>query len=298
MPRGQNPFDDAELYDKVIKDQESNPELQEEEKDADSDTLDTPDNNNKKTEEQPIIVGYMNHPARIDIYIHQKGQGTIIRNNVQVQDINFLCPKIDLTPILKDIKDLKNDIKRILNSKQLAQDIGNELVGETYLRWDTQVRFYPTIIFIFLENEAHFLSETNLSLKRERKKIQVKLRLTSYKNELLEQKPSYLDEVCQSLKQKIEMQINTLNFYTGSLRSTYVNQGNVSWKTTIFAFNEQEAINIMRTLCILIGENFNSNFFTFNTIRNTSVNIPIPVVLYKTSLLINKIGHPILLYHI
>jgi hypothetical protein len=296
MPRGTNPFDDAELYESITNPKESNLEPP---KNNNSDFIlsETQQSFNQKKQETPIIVGYMNHPARIDIYIHTEGTGTIIRNNVQVQDINFLCPKIDLTPIVQDIKQLKLDIKRLINSKQLAQDIGNELVGETYLRWDTQVRFYPTITFIFLENEAHFITENQFT-KRDRKKVQIKLRLTLYKSELLEQDASYLDQICQDLKQKILLQVDTLHFYTGNIRCNYVNQGNISWKTTIFAFNEQEAINIMQKLSSLIGETFYSNYFTFNTLRNTSVNTPIPVYLHKTSLLINKIGHPILLYHV
>jgi hypothetical protein len=37
----------------------------------------------------------------------------------------------------------------------------------------------------------------------------------------------------------------------------------------------------MQQLSTLIGEKFHSDFFTFNTIRNTIVSIPIPVYLTK-----------------
>jgi hypothetical protein len=121
------------------------------------------------TPQAPLVMGYVIEPAQI-VITYDASMGTLIQNpTVNVQQVQFICPDIDLAPLYLEVRELKQTLKKTLDSKQLAQDIGNELVGETYLRWDTQVRFYPTITFIFLENEAHFLTENQSIIKRDKK---------------------------------------------------------------------------------------------------------------------------------
>lgn len=99
--------------------------------------------------QEPLIMGYILQPAQI-IVNHIAPVGTVIQNpKFNIQEVQFICPDIAIAPLFLELQELKTTLKQILDSKLLAQEIGNELVGETYLRWDTQVRFYPTIGFIF-----------------------------------------------------------------------------------------------------------------------------------------------------
>lgn len=90
------------------------------------------------------------------------------------------------------MKQLKDILKQLLDTKQLSQEIGNELVGETYLRWDTQVRFYPTIVFIFLESEEDFIKRSILNTDLYRTKVQIKLRIINHTIEEFENNESFL----------------------------------------------------------------------------------------------------------
>lgn len=106
----------------------------------------------------PLIMGYILKPAKILIEIVPSPNSTAVNNvNLDIKEVQFICPDIDIAPLFEEMRQLKEILKHILDTKQLSQEIGNELVGETYLRWDTQVRFYPTIVFIFLESEEDYL---------------------------------------------------------------------------------------------------------------------------------------------
>lgn len=191
--------------------------------------------------QEPLVMGYILQPAQILIN-HVVPPGTLIQNpNVNIQEVQFICPDIDIAPLFLELQELKITLKEILNSKALAQEIGNELVGETYLRWDTQVRFYPTIVFIFLEDEQHFIKRSLLDPNLYKKKVQIKLRITNHTIEKLEKDETFLKTYILELRSKISNLADTYNFNTGNLRCTYVNQGSVSWKTTVFAKDKEQA---------------------------------------------------------
>lgn len=234
-------------------------------------------------------MGYILEPAQI-LITHTAPPGNIILNpNVNIKEVQFICPDIDIAPLFLELQELKTTLKKILDSKSLAQEIGNELVGETYLRWDTQVRFYPTIVFIFLEDEEHFIKRNVLASNQYKKKVKIKLRITNHSIEKLEKDNNFLKTYTLELRSKIFNLIDTYNFNTGNLRCTYVNQGSVSWKTTVFPKDKQQACYILNQLSNLIGENMNPNFFTFSNVRlKNDKEDDIPVYLHKVSLLINK----------
>lgn len=110
---------------------------------------------------EALVMGYILEPAKILVEIVRTPGLRVIENvNVDVKDVNFICPDIDIGPLFLEMKELKEILKKILDTKQISQEIGNELVGETDLRWDTQVRFYPTIVFIFLDSEEDFVKRS------------------------------------------------------------------------------------------------------------------------------------------
>lgn len=246
----------------------------------------------------PVMAGYMLVPAKIIIELVVPPNVNVMNNfRVDIKDVNFIGPDIDF--LYQEVKELKEHIKKLVDTKQLSQDIGNELVGETYLRWDTQVRFYPTIVFIFLETEEDFIKRSILDKSQYRKKVQIKLRVTHHSIEKFENDESFLKRYIVSLKDKIQNLMDIYNFHAGNLKCTYVNQGRVSWKTTIFATNKNEAILILTRLCNLIDEVVDPKMFTCSNVRSSNEQeADILVYLHKVSLLINKKKYPIVLYHV
>lgn len=245
------------------------------------------------------MAGYMLQPAKIIIdIVHPAGLQGINNVFVDIKDVNFICPDIDIGPLFSEMKELKEILKKLLDTKQLSEEIGNELVGETYLRWDTQVRFYPTIVFIFLESEEDFVKRNISDKNVYRKKVQIKIRITKHSIENLETNEEFLKNYVINLKSKILNLVDTYNFTTGNKRCTYVNQGNVSWKTTIFACDKKEAMMILIRLYNLIEETVDVKMFTCSEIRLANEKESnILVYLHKVSLLINKKQKAIVLYH-
>jgi hypothetical protein len=121
--------------------------------------------------QSPLLYGYLHAPAEINININRTPNSSITSVSASIQNVNFICPELDISPLYNELKELKETLKKILDSKQLSPEIGNELVGETYLRWDTQVRFYPTIVFFFLEKEEEYLKRSLVDPSQSRKKI-------------------------------------------------------------------------------------------------------------------------------
>jgi hypothetical protein len=246
-----------------------------------------------------LLVGYLHLPAQININIGIAPSNLITHASINIKDVNFIGPELDISPLYNELKELKEVLKEILDSKKLSQEIGNELVGETYLRWDTQVRFYPTVVFIFLESDENYLKRSMLDKSISRKKIQIKLRITKHTIEEFNSNQESLKEYVIELKSKVLNSIDTYKFISGNIRCTYVNQGSVSWKTTIFAQNKTEAALILTRLCNLIGEVVNPKFLTSGDVRSASTQeSKIPVYLHKVSLLINKLKEQILIYHV
>lgn len=126
---------------------------------------------NRLSGQEPLIMGYILAPVKIVVELVVPPNVNSVNNvNVDVKDVNFICPDIDIAPLFEEMKELKETLKHILDTKQFSQEIGNELVGDTYLRWNTQVRFYPTIVFIFLESEEDFIKRSILNTDLYRKK--------------------------------------------------------------------------------------------------------------------------------
>lgn len=87
----------------------------------------------------------------------------------------------------------------------LTRFIGNELLGESYQRWDSRVKYYPTLTFIFIESEEKFQIRRLSDSTAIQRKVQIKTRVTKLENyDDVEQIPEeVINEYrsrCESLK--------------------------------------------------------------------------------------------------
>lgn len=158
-------------------------------------------------------MGYVLAPAKIVVALIPPPVGEV---TVDIKEVKFICPDVDIAPLFLEMKEIKEVLKKILDTKQLSQEIGNELMGEPYLRWDTQVRFYLTIVFIFLESEEDFMKRNLLDKSEYRKKIQIKLRITNYTIEEFEKNKEFLKKCVMELKLQISNSIDTYKFAAGN----------------------------------------------------------------------------------
>lgn len=84
---------------------------------------------------EPLLMGYVLAPAKIVVEILAPPNVKIVQGvSFDIQKVEFLCPDIDIAPLYLEMKELKEILKKILDTKQLSQQIGNKLVGDTYLR--------------------------------------------------------------------------------------------------------------------------------------------------------------------
>ena len=129
--------------------------------------------------------------------------------------------------------------------------------------------------------------------------MQIKLRIINHTIEEFENNESFLQNYVIKITSQISNWIDIFNINAGNVRCTYVNQNNVSWKTTIFAKDKQQAIMILTRLCNLIDQKIDPKMFTSADIRSANEKEnDILVYLHKASLLVNKKKYPIVLYHV
>jgi len=87
----------------------------------------------------------------------------------------------DLTKLENLVEELQKKMLTLSDLPKMTRHIGNELVGENYLRWDSQVRCYPTLTFsFFLESEKDFQSRLLGDSGAVQRKVQIKLRVTDF----------------------------------------------------------------------------------------------------------------------
>lgn len=255
-----------------------------------------------------IRTGYVSTPSQININVVSNPNTYIQTLNPVIKEINFVAEKLDLKPFLDLLVAIKNmlvqaDGKVCLKDEcrdELVQLIGNELVGESYYRWNSRVEFYPTLVFIFLENKTSFEARRKIDNLAIQKKTQIKIRVTQF------EESSINSENIQSLINDYRTKVTKLEGYSykaGNVRCTYVSPGKARWKTSIFAPGKNEACRVLGKLCIIIGEVFDPNAIstTVPRIRESEVktkkSVPTEVILLKVSLLIKTLGKPIMLYH-
>ena len=129
--------------------------------------------------------------------------------------------------------------------------------------------------------------------------MQVKLRVLDYEVGAMTDIDA---EKLESLYRLRIYQIKGLSFYTDEVRCTYVNPGNVKWKTTVFARHVSEAQRLLGVLCAYVGQKYHPYCLSY-TSKNQGLRQEEPqpftrVSLWKVSLLINKKAKQIVLYHV
>jgi hypothetical protein len=169
---------------------------------------------------------------------------------------------------------------------------------ESFLRWDSRVKYYPTLVCICLEEEELFqrrLEQNGMAIQQ---KSQIKLRVKGY------DVGTITDEQVSVLAAPLRGRFKSLRelwFETGSNRLTYVRQGEVRWKTTVFANNRREAERVLTRLCAVVDETFSKSNLSVTMGRALSGSNQTDLVtlstLYKAVLLINKKDAPITLFH-
>lgn len=149
-----------------------------------------------------------------------------------------------------------------LNPERLARLIENELVGESYYRWVSTTSFYPTLIFLFLED---YDPKGPLNKLRVRKS-QIRIRYTKYDS----RKDTISIKEIDLLKDKC-LEIQDLKYTFGTSRYTYVSNHDCKWKTSIFSNENKEAIiDLLTKLTNLVEEEFDPERLSTTTGRSLS----------------------------
>ena len=252
------------------------------------------------------IPAFVSVPAQLNITYNIVGHRpqALTFNGPTIKEINFRA-EVDLEPLFLQVQQIKERLnilsKYVMDvPSELARHVGNELVGETYLRWDSRVQFYPTITCLFLESEEAFQARRLLNSTTVQRKVQVKLRVLDY--EVGAMTDIDADKLEARYRDRVD-QIKNLAFHTGELRCTYVNPGNVKCKTTLFARNVSEAQDLLAVLCNYVDQESYPDCLSYtsslkNKGKKEESSLPTKVSLRKVSLLINKKAKQIVLYHI
>ena len=111
------------------------------------------------------IPAFVSVPAELKITYNIVGNRpqALSFNGPIIKEINFRA-EVDLQPLFLQVQEIKERLNILANyvmdtPSELARHVGNELVGETYLRWDSRVQFYPTITCIFFGIRRSFPSQ-------------------------------------------------------------------------------------------------------------------------------------------
>lgn len=129
----------------------------------------------------------------------------------------------------------ENNKETILD--ETTKNICENIVGQSYIKWDATNSFYPTLVFKFTNKNENSL----------KKQSQISTRLPIKADEIN-------DNFIQILKDKIAM--NSGLFYrSGNVRLNYVNVAK-SWKTTLFTETKEAGIQLLEKLSQLIDDPF------------------------------------------
>jgi hypothetical protein len=172
------------------------------------------------------------------------------------------------------------------------------VVGEAYARWDSVTTYFPCIIFVFNEDTTN----------KYKRRSQIKLRLRMQNKDLN-------DTDILSLKNKIKNSFKSLEYIHGPSRGYYVS-ADKRFKTTIYEKDKNTQQDILKKLCGIIDEDFNTNLLSTTKINSKRPNITkrlvsldgttintvnydmnFTVKLKKVALLVNGMQKPIVLFH-
>lgn len=194
------------------------------------------------------------------VYSSKVTNGNIEKIKTKIN--NFLTNELD-TRISKILSDwYKDNENKILKSS--SSFICKRIVGESYIKYDANYTYMPTIILKY--KTKNFLNE--------RKYSQIKLRL-NYKTEEI------TDALIKTLKLQIQ-DISSINYVCGNLRCNYVGEKRL-FKTTVFSNSKETVLNLFERLIPLTNTKYlKENFsFTENSRRNHNLKIKNPLLKIK-----------------
>lgn len=141
--------------------------------------------------------------------------------------------------------------------------------------------------FIFLEPEEDYNLRKAYDSSTYQKKTQIKIRVEQLNLEDNDSKE--IQSWINNFQDRVLL-ITDLKYKIRNLRCTYVHNGNVSWKTTIFCESKEEANLILSSLCSLIQTIYAPEQLSITIHRESKWDkTPVFVHLYKVVLLVN--GH-------
>ena len=123
---------------------------------------------------------------------------------------------------------------------KIVEEICNSIVGETWYKWDGTTKYYPSIVFIFLEKGVSYP-----------KKAQVKTHLTKLNPGI---QPS--DFLIDDLSKKIETNFNSFSYISGDFRCNFISKHKSSWKTTLFVKDFNQGEILLSKILDVLQENF------------------------------------------
>lgn len=170
-----------------------------------------------------------------------------------------------------------------------------EIIGEPYLRFDSNARYYPTLMFVFKE----------LGVEKLAKRTQIRIRWMKNLNVTSEERVAL-----QKSLEQFHSDENTLKYYTGPVRANYVSAS--EWKTTIYVQQAYDAYSVIESILNITGEEFERERFSFTEGRkltkfgNLTPNLTpryepewhrySEMNLYKVFLIVTGERHPMILF--
>lgn len=139
---------------------------------------------------------------------------------------------------------------------EIIEGVCNSIVGEIWFKWDCLTQYYPSLVFLFLENGISYP-----------KRAQIKVRWTGLSNSL--NAPEFLtpsQEKIDALRIKIQA-LRNLSYVSGGRRFNYVSPHLCSWKTTIYAKDRLQVTRLLEAVLGSVGEDFADHALTSTSPR-------------------------------
>lgn len=192
----------------------------------------------------------------------------------------------------KALEDLKAEFDKLPN--QISDRVADNIVGESYYRFDSTSSYYPTVIFLFkLRNSSGGAGRS-----------QIKLRLPKRSEEV---SPEDLGQ----LRQRVS-QLAGLSYRYGGTRLNFVSSDRLA-KTVVHVEDPKEGSLVLERICGALGLSFDPSLISQTTgnLRQSSTartsplpgwdvrrikNVRGPYQLFKVRLLINGMDGPLTLF--
>lgn len=159
---------------------------------------------------------------------------------ISKQIIDEIDKKVDTqTEFLKDVEKGFPSI--------LTCEICANIVGESYIKWDSISQYYPTLVFVFNE----------VTTSNNPRRSQIKLRLNKLSAEITDQD---INDVITRIKDK-----STIRYWHGSVKGNYVSKDK-RFKTTIFGKDKQSISKLLNSLFTIIPETFDTELLSITDI--------------------------------